>query len=141
MPYLVRERLFIGNINDSAEILQDDNTEFKFIVSLLNSTSISFFTEWRPSITINAKEIRKVFVGGSENASSTSQDDDSLGGKSQKLLYSLENAGKDLKLVRMAVPVRDMESENLLDYLEAYREDKTVNHKKCYVITILAQNH
>ncbi|XP_026414667.1 dual specificity protein phosphatase 12-like [Papaver somniferum] len=118
MPYLVRERLFIGNINDSAEILQDDNTEFKFIVSLLNSTSISFFNEWRPSITVNAKEIRKVFVGGSENASSTSQDDDSLGGKSQKLLYSLENAGKDLKLVRMAVPVRDMESENLLDYLE-----------------------
>jgi dual specificity phosphatase 12 len=37
---------------------------------------------------------------------------------SEKVLYSLEYAGKDLKLVRMAVPLRDMESEDLLDYLD-----------------------
>ncbi|KAJ0677560.1 putative phosphoric monoester hydrolase [Helianthus annuus] len=34
------------------------------------------------------------------------------------ILYVLENARHDLKLVRMAVPLRDMESENLLDSLE-----------------------
>ncbi|KAM0035142.1 putative phosphoric monoester hydrolase [Helianthus debilis subsp. tardiflorus] len=37
---------------------------------------------------------------------------------SKKILYVLDNAGHDLKLVRMAVPLRDMDSENLLDSLE-----------------------
>ena len=35
-----------------------------------------------------------------------------------KLLFSLERAGVDLKLKRMAVPLRDTEDEDLLDYLE-----------------------
>ncbi|GER51982.1 dual specificity protein phosphatase [Striga asiatica] len=38
---------------------------------------------------------------------------------SHRILYSLEYAGNDLKIVRMAVPLRDMESEDLLDYLDA----------------------
>ncbi|KAL7097715.1 hypothetical protein ACP275_10G160800 [Erythranthe tilingii] len=118
MPYLVRENLFIGNIGDAAEILQNGSNEITHILSVLSSASISFFSEWRSGLTIPTKEIRKVYVGGSgsvdgsENGSKSSLSPD-------KLLYSLENAGKDLKFVRMAVPLRDMESENLLDYLDA----------------------
>lgn len=36
----------------------------------------------------------------------------------EKLLYMKEHAGPDLKLVRMAVPLKDTEDEDLLDYLE-----------------------
>lgn len=36
----------------------------------------------------------------------------------EKLLYLKEHAGPDLKLVRMAVPLKDTEDEDLLDYLE-----------------------
>uniref|UniRef100_A0A5B7BAZ0 protein-tyrosine-phosphatase n=1 Tax=Davidia involucrata TaxID=16924 RepID=A0A5B7BAZ0_DAVIN len=117
MPYLVREHLFIGNIGNAAEILQNGSEEITHILSVLSSASISFFSEWRRGLTIPAKEIRKVYVGGSG-----SEDDLGESPKSalspEKLLYSLENAGKDLKLVRMAVPLRDMESEDLLDYLD-----------------------
>ncbi|KAL8493750.1 hypothetical protein ACS0TY_024793 [Phlomoides rotata] len=117
MPYLVREHLFIGNIGDAAEILQNGSDEITHILSVLSSASISFFSEWRSAISIPCKEIRKVYVGGSE-----SEDVSSNGLKSSlspdKLLYSLEYAGKDLKFTRMAVPLRDMESENLLDYLD-----------------------
>ncbi|XP_043719856.1 dual specificity protein phosphatase 12-like [Telopea speciosissima] len=121
MPYLVRDGLFIGNIGDAAEILQNGSTEITHILSLLSSASISFFTEWRSSISIPTKEIRKVFNGGSGSGSGS---EDDAGDSSKralgpdKLLYSLEYAGKDLKMVRMAVPLRDMESENLLDYLD-----------------------
>uniref|UniRef100_A0A5B7B7V7 protein-tyrosine-phosphatase n=1 Tax=Davidia involucrata TaxID=16924 RepID=A0A5B7B7V7_DAVIN len=117
MPYLVREHLFIGNIGDAAEILQNGSEEVTHILSVLSSASISFFSEWRSGLTIPTKEIRKVYVGGSESK-------DDLGNipksplSPDKLLYSLEHAGKDLKLVRMAVPLRDMESEDLLDYLD-----------------------
>ncbi|KAA8517288.1 hypothetical protein F0562_017581 [Nyssa sinensis] len=117
MPYLVREHLFIGNIGDAAEILQNGSEEVTHILSVLSSASISFFSEWRSGLTIPTKEIRKVYVGGSES-------EDDLGDSPnnalspKKLLYSLEHAGKDLKLVRMAVPLRDMESEDLLDYLD-----------------------
>ncbi|XP_050226301.1 uncharacterized protein LOC126676189 [Mercurialis annua] len=120
MPYLVRENLFIGNISDSAEVLQNGSSEITHILSILSSPSISFFSEWRSGLTIPAKEIKKVYVGESEETAS----DVELGAASKssllpnKLLYSLEHAGKDLKLVRMAVPIRDMESENLLDYLD-----------------------
>lgn len=114
MPYLVRERLFIGNIGDAADILQHGSDEITHILSVLSSTSISFFSEWRSGLTIQTKEIRKVYVGGS------GIDDD--GSKSslaaEKELYSLEYAGKDLKFLRMSVPLRDTESENLLDYLD-----------------------
>ncbi|GER51910.1 dual specificity protein phosphatase, partial [Striga asiatica] len=114
MPYLVREHLFIGNIGDAAEVLQNGSDDITHILSVLSSASISFFSEWRSGISIPTKEIRKVFVGDSdsENGSKSALSPD-------KLLYSLEYAGKDLKFVRMAVPLRDMESEDLLDYLDA----------------------
>lgn len=117
MPYLVRENLFISNINDAATVLQQGSGEISHILSVLSSASISFFSEWRSGLSIPTKEIRKVYVGslGSDadpgDSSGTSQ-------SSEKLLYLLEYAGKDLKLVRMAVPLRDMERENLLDYLD-----------------------
>lgn len=105
MPYLVRENLYIGNIEDAAEVLHGNNENEKkitHVLSLLSSASISFFSEWRAEVVIPTKEIRKVFFGG----------------ESKKLKCVEEYAGKDLKLVRMAVPLRDMESENLLDYLD-----------------------
>lgn len=114
MPYLVREHLFIGNIGDAADILQHGSDEITHILSVLSSTSISFFSEWRSGLLIQTKEIRKVYVGGSGI--------DNDGSKSslapEKELYSLEYAGKDLKFLRMAVPLRDTESEDLLDYLD-----------------------
>lgn len=117
MPYLVREHLFIGNISTAAEVLQNGSEEITHILSVLSSASISFFSEWRTGISIPTKEIKKVYVGGVE-----ADEDEGDGSKSsvlsKKLLYLLEYAGKDLKLVRMAVPLRDMESENLLDYLD-----------------------
>ncbi|KAL3632575.1 hypothetical protein CASFOL_025559 [Castilleja foliolosa] len=109
MPYLVREHLHIGNIGDAAEILQNGSDNITHILSVLSSASISFFSEWRSGLSIPTKEIRKVYVGDSGAKSSLSPD---------KLLYSLEHAGKDLKFVRMGVPLRDMESEDLLDYLD-----------------------
>ncbi|XP_068307408.1 uncharacterized protein [Pyrus communis] len=45
MPFRVRENLFIGNISDAAEILQNGSTEITHILSLLSSASISFFFE------------------------------------------------------------------------------------------------
>lgn len=121
MPYLVRENLFIGNISDAAEILQKGSADITHILSVLSSTSISFFSEWRSGLSIPTKEIGTVLVGGSGSCSE-SEDGPVDCSKSclspEKILYSLEYAGKDLKLVRMAVPLRDMESENLLDYLD-----------------------
>ncbi|XP_052877555.1 uncharacterized protein LOC108470448 isoform X3 [Gossypium arboreum] len=112
--------LFSG---DAAQVLQNGSSEITHILSVLSSASISFFSEWRSGITIPAKEIKKVFVGGSGDAAAAPEGHSDDGSKSclspQKLLYLLEYAGKDLKLVRMAVPIRDMESENLLDYLDA----------------------
>ncbi|KAF6175287.1 hypothetical protein GIB67_000608 [Kingdonia uniflora] len=101
MPYSVRERLYIGNISDAAEILQNGSDEITHILSLFSSASISFFSEWRSNIVIASKEIRKCV-----------SDD-----PKEKVLYLVEFAGKELKFVRMAVPLRDMESENLLDCL------------------------
>ncbi|KAL5811992.1 hypothetical protein ACOSQ3_026942 [Xanthoceras sorbifolium] len=121
MPYLVRENLLIGNISDAAEILQNGSGDVTHILSVLSSASISFFSEWRSGVTIPSKEIKKVYVGGPDGGSGSKYNSGG-GSKSslspQKLLYSLEYAGKDLKLVRMAVPIRDMENENLLDYLD-----------------------
>lgn len=121
MPYLVRENLFIGNISDAAEVLQNGSDEITHILSVLSSASISFFTEWRSSVMVPVKEIKKVYVGGDHGGDHA---DDDLGDilrsplASESLLYLLEYAGKDLKLVRMAVPLRDTENENLLDYLD-----------------------
>ncbi|KAL0339777.1 UNVERIFIED_CONTAM: Dual specificity protein phosphatase 12 [Sesamum radiatum] len=117
MPYLVREHLFIGNIGDAAEILQNGSNDITHILSVLSSASISFFSEWRSGLSIPSKEIRKVYAGdsGSEDASGNGSNSPL---PPDKLLYSLEHAGKDLKFVRMAVPLRDMENEDLLDYLD-----------------------
>lgn len=117
MPYLVRENLFIGNIGDAAEVLQNGSSEITHVLSILSSPSISIFSEWRSGLIIPTKEIKKVYVGASGS------EDDSVDLSSSalppgKILYSLEHAGKELKLVRMAVPMRDMESENLLDHLD-----------------------
>ncbi|CAK8543071.1 unnamed protein product [Lathyrus sativus] len=113
MPYLVRENLFISNINDAAQILQNAAVQHKIthILSVLSSASISFFSEWRSTISIPVKEISKLHVSDLPSAAKSALSPD-------KLLYSLEYAGKDLNLVRMAVPLKDTESENLLDYLE-----------------------
>lgn len=122
--HLVRENLFIGNIGDAAEILQNGSNEVTHVLSVLSSASISFFSEWRNSLTIPTKEIKKVYAGGSSSGSDPEDFGLTLVDASKsclspdKLLYSLEYAGKDLKMVRMAVPIRDMESEDLLDYLE-----------------------
>ncbi|XP_075512816.1 uncharacterized protein LOC142548410 [Primulina tabacum] len=117
MPYLVREHLFIGNIGDAADILQNGGNEITHILSVLSSASISFFSEWRSGLSIPSKEIKKVYVGGS-GSEDVSGDWSKSSLSPDKLLYALEYAGKDLKFVRMAVPLRDMENENLLDYLE-----------------------
>nr|XP_010314021.1 dual specificity protein phosphatase 12 isoform X2 [Solanum lycopersicum] len=117
MPYLVRDHLFIGNIGDAAEVLQHGSDEITHILSVLSSTSISFFSEWRSGISIPTKEIRKEYVGYSGNADAIS-DETKSSSTPKKLLYLLENAGKDLKFIRMAVPLRDMENENLLDSLD-----------------------
>ncbi|XP_058080094.1 uncharacterized protein LOC131228220 [Magnolia sinica] len=114
MPYLVRDHLFISDINDAAEILQRGSTEVTHVLSLLSSASISFFSDWRSTVSIPTKEIRKVYVGTDDNLPV----DGEAPAAPQKLLYSLERAGPELELVRMAVPLRDMESENLLDYLD-----------------------
>lgn len=117
MPYLVRENLFIGNINDAAEMLQEGSGDITHILSVLSSSSISFFSEWRSGLSIPTKEIRKVYFGDARSDVYAGDNSGTLQ-SSEKLLYLLENAGKDLKLVRMAVPLRDMERENLLDYLD-----------------------
>lgn len=120
MPYLVRENLFIGDISYAAEVLQKGSTEITHILSVLSSASVSFFSEWRSEVQIPTKEIKKVFVGGFGGGSGEDDSGDSSNSSllPQKLLYSLEYAGKDLKLVRMAVPLRDTDRENLLDYLD-----------------------
>lgn len=118
MPYLVRENLFIGNINDAAKILQEGSGEVTHILSVLSSASISFFSEWRSGLSIPTKEMRKVYFGDADSDVYAGNNPGTLQ-SSEKLIYLLEYAGKDLKLVRMAVPLRDMERENLLDYLDA----------------------
>ncbi|XP_072955313.1 uncharacterized protein [Typha angustifolia] len=119
MPYLVRDRLFFGDISDAAEVLQGGNSSgggggggggITHVLSILSSASISFFSEWRPGLSIPAEEIRKVFAGAGESPKKSLAP--------EKLLYSLERVGREMKLVRMAVPLRDTEDENLLDYLD-----------------------
>uniref|UniRef100_A0A803QPP9 protein-tyrosine-phosphatase n=1 Tax=Cannabis sativa TaxID=3483 RepID=A0A803QPP9_CANSA len=123
MPYLVRENLFIGNIGDAAEVLQNGSSDITHILSMLSTASISIFSEWRSGLTIPTKEIKTHYVGASETEDDSASEDESTELSSSamspgKVLYSLEYAGKDLKVVRMAVPMRDMESENLLDHLD-----------------------
>ncbi|CAJ2671684.1 unnamed protein product [Trifolium pratense] len=114
MSYQVRENLFISNINHAAEILQNGTVpphNITHILSVLSSASISFFTEWRSTLSISVNQISQLHVSDLPTAAKSALSPD-------KLIYSLEYAGKDLKLVRMAVPLKDTESENLLDHLE-----------------------
>ncbi|KAL6130367.1 hypothetical protein ACLB2K_068747 [Fragaria x ananassa] len=112
MPHLVRENLFIGNITDAVEILENGSATVTHILSVLSSASISFFSEYKKGLAIPTKEIKTVYADGG------SGDDASASSGGGKVVYLVEYAGKDLKLVRMGVPIRDMESENLLDSLE-----------------------
>ncbi|PIA60089.1 hypothetical protein AQUCO_00400759v1 [Aquilegia coerulea] len=123
MPYLVRENLYIGNIEDAAEILVNGSEEVTHILSVLSSASISFFSEWRSEMVFPTKEIRKVYFRESKQEEEQlvveeESETDSDKKKKNKLMCLVEYAGKDLKLVRMGVPLRDMERENLLDYLD-----------------------
>ncbi|THF96310.1 hypothetical protein TEA_027836 [Camellia sinensis var. sinensis] len=111
------EHLFIGNIGDTAEVLQNGSKEITHILSILSSASISFFSEWRSGLSIPTEKICKVYAGDSE-LEDVSSDSSKSSLSPEKLLYLLEYAGNDLKLVRMAVPPRDTENENLLDYLD-----------------------
>lgn len=98
------------------------------MLSLLSSASISFFSDWKAEISIPTKEIRKVFFGDSDGL---------LTRKAlspEKLLYSLEHAGPELKLVRMAVPLRDTEDADLLDYLEVCLDFIHENREKGSVL-------
>ncbi|XP_020242346.1 dual specificity protein phosphatase 12 isoform X2 [Asparagus officinalis] len=113
MPFLVREGLFFGNITDAAQTLTSpsNSSGITHILSLLSSASISFFSDWKPDIKIPTEEIKKVYVGEIDGEGKRSL-------SPEKLFYSLEMAGVDLKLKRMAVPLRDTEDEDLLDYLD-----------------------
>ncbi|KAF6139858.1 hypothetical protein GIB67_009705 [Kingdonia uniflora] len=95
LPSLVRKRLYLGDICDAAEILQNGSPKIVHILSLFGTTSISYFSE----CSIMSKEIRKVVSG-------------------EKILRLVEYAGKDLKFVRMAASLEDVAKENLLDCLE-----------------------
>ncbi|KAI0519439.1 dual specificity protein phosphatase 12 [Dendrobium catenatum] len=110
--FSVRDRLFFGNISAAAEVLQSGSAEITHVLSLLSSASISFFSDWRAEVLISTQEVRKVFAGEAGHGLAKN----SL--SPEKLLYVLELAGPGLKLVRMAVPLRDTEDENLLDYLD-----------------------
>ncbi|KAI7996628.1 hypothetical protein LOK49_LG10G02624 [Camellia lanceoleosa] len=107
------------NISDAAEVLQNGSEEITHVLSILSSASISFFSEWRSGLSIPTEEIRKVYARDSE-LEDVSGDSSKSSLSPKKLLYSLEYAGNDLKLVMMAVPLRDTENENLLDYLDVF---------------------
>lgn len=123
MPFLVRDNIFIGDINNAADVLQKGSKEFTHMLSLLSSSSISFFSDWRSDVSILTKDVQKVYSDGSKISTTPDNDRcDAMAPKKalspEKLLYSLELAGPELKLVRMAVPLRDMEEEDLLDHLD-----------------------
>lgn len=98
----VRENLFLGDMNAASQVLvgsKEEEEEITHILSVLSKPCIGFFTELKPTFFVPTKEIRTVYMHG-------------------KIHYVLENAGHDLKLVRMAVPLTDSEGANLLDYLQ-----------------------
>ncbi|KAK1317782.1 Dual specificity protein phosphatase [Acorus calamus] len=65
-----------------------------------------------------AKEVKKGYFGGAEIEEAAAEEGEGEGLKGKKLMYSVQAAGTDLKVTRMAVPLRDMEDEDLLDYLD-----------------------
>ncbi|CAL5420603.1 unnamed protein product [Camellia sinensis] len=117
----------------TTEVLQNSSKEITHILSILSSASISFFSEWRSGLSIPTEEICKVYAGDSE-LEDVSGDSSKSSLSPEKLLYSLEYAGNDLKLVRMAVPLRDTENENLLDYLDVCLDFIDKNRKEGFVL-------
>ncbi|KAL5204176.1 hypothetical protein ABZP36_009047 [Zizania latifolia] len=93
MPYLVRELLFFGDINNAIAALNASGpkTDFTHVLSV---------------------EVRRV-VTSEEGAPPVSALPPG------RLLQVVERAGVGLRVTRMAVPLRDTEEENLLDYLES----------------------
>ncbi|KAG8093535.1 hypothetical protein GUJ93_ZPchr0012g19683 [Zizania palustris] len=113
MPYLVREHLFFGDINDAIAALtvSGPNVDFTHVLSIVSSASISFITDCRPVLSIPTEEVRRV-VTGEEGAPPVSALPPG------RLMQVVERAGVGLRVTRMAVPLRDTEEENLLDHLE-----------------------
>nr|XP_043618552.1 dual specificity protein phosphatase 1-like [Erigeron canadensis] len=94
MVYL-RENLYLGDIIAANEVLLGRSKQkITHILSVL--------TELNP---VPSKEIRTVYKDGWP-----------CSGK--KIHYVLENAGHDLKVLRMVVPLKDSKRQNLLDNLD-----------------------
>uniref|UniRef100_A0A0D9XNU2 protein-tyrosine-phosphatase n=1 Tax=Leersia perrieri TaxID=77586 RepID=A0A0D9XNU2_9ORYZ len=111
MPHLVRERLFFGDINDAIAALTSTTDGFTHLLSVVSSASISFVTDCRPGgISIPTEEISRV-VAGEDGAPPVSAVPPG------RLMRVVERAGVGLRVMRMAVPLRDTEEENLLDHL------------------------
>lgn len=110
MPHFVRDRLFFGDINDAIAALTADATDFTHVLSVVSSASISFITDCRPGLSIPTEEVRRV-VAGEEGARPVTAV------APGRLMRVVERAGVGLRVMRMAVPLRDTEEENLLDHL------------------------
>uniref|UniRef100_A0ACD5XPB3 Uncharacterized protein n=1 Tax=Avena sativa TaxID=4498 RepID=A0ACD5XPB3_AVESA len=113
MPDRVRDRLYFGDINDAIAALTGplpDGTGVTHVLSVVSSASISFFTDYRPGLSLQAEEVRRV-VAGEDGAPSSAV-------SPGRLMRVVEKTGKGLTVTRMAVPLRDTEEENLLDHLE-----------------------
>lgn len=100
MPFLVRDRLYIGDIIAANQTLTVDSSSVTHILSLLTS-----------NLSTPAEEIKKVFV-------SDMDDHERRCLPKEGLLYKLEKIGVDLRMKRMIVELKDVEEENLLDYLD-----------------------
>ncbi|KAF7071730.1 hypothetical protein CFC21_076989 [Triticum aestivum] len=112
MPDLVRDHLYFGGINDAIAALTaslPDGTDITHVLSVVSSASISFFTDYRPGLSLPAEEVRRV-VAGEDGAPSAVAPG--------RLMRVVERTGEGLRVTRMAVPLRDTEEENLLDHLE-----------------------
>jgi dual specificity phosphatase 12 len=112
MPDLVRDGLYFGDINDAIAALTGslpDGTDITHVLSVVSSASISFFTDYRPGLSLPAEEVGRVVAGEDGAPSSVAPG---------RLMRMVERTGPGLKVTRMAVPLRDTEEENLLDHLE-----------------------
>ncbi|KAM0851976.1 hypothetical protein ACQ4PT_052049 [Festuca glaucescens] len=112
LPDLVRDHLYFGGINDAIAALTGslpDGTDITHVLSVVSSASISFFTDYRPGLSLPAEEVRRVVAGEDGAPSSVAPG---------RLMRVVERTGEGLRVTRMAVPLRDTEEENLLDHLE-----------------------
>nr|XP_043618559.1 tyrosine-protein phosphatase yvh1-like [Erigeron canadensis] len=105
----IRDNLFLGDINSASQVLiggeYGSKEKITHMLSVWEKPSMEFFTELIPDYSVvPSKVIRTVYTEES--------------GSDKKIHYVLENAGHDLNLVRMAVPLKDTEGANLLDNLD-----------------------